>query len=119
VENPARMQNRRIKETVGIRYEDSGKMEAIVDKVKNMLENHPEIDTTKKIVVNFVSFAPSSLDFFIYTFTKTINYKEFHAVKQDVLLKIIKVIEEEGAEIAFPTSTVHLADKEIFKNMDA
>ncbi len=119
VENPSRMLNRRIKETVGIRYEDSGKMDTIVSRVKEMLTNHPEIDTSKTLIVNFNSFAPSSLDFFIYTFTKTTNYKEFHAVKQDVLLKTINIIEEEGAEIAFPTSTIHLADKDILEGLNS
>ncbi|MEE8269727.1 MAG: mechanosensitive ion channel family protein, partial [Nitrospinaceae bacterium] len=119
VENPSRMLNRRINETIGIRYDDAGKMETIVGKVKNMLSNHPEIDTGRTLIVNFNAFAPSSLDFFIYTFTKTTDWVYFHEVKQDVMLKIIKIIEEEGAECAFPTSTVHLADKEIFKDLDS
>lgn len=119
VENPSRMLNRRIKETVGIRYDDAGKMETIVGKIKNMIANHPDIDHNMKLIVNFTTFAPSSLDIFIYTFTITTNWVEFHAVKQDVLLKVINIIEEEGAEVAFPTSTLHLADKDIFKNLDS
>jgi MscS family membrane protein len=119
VENPSRMLNRRINETIGIRYDDAGKMEAIVDKVKDMLTNHPEIDTSRTLIVNFNAFAPSSLDFFIYTFTKTTDWVYFHEVKQDVMLKIIDIIDKEGAECAFPTSTLHLADKDIFKNMES
>ncbi len=118
VQNSSRMLNRRIYETIGIRYDDAGKMSTIVGKVKSMLKNHPEIDTGQTMIVNFNSFAPSSLDFFVYTFTKTINWAEYHEIKQDVMLKIIKIIEEEGAECAFPTSTIHLADKDIFKNVD-
>ncbi|MDH3885483.1 MAG: mechanosensitive ion channel family protein [Desulfobacterales bacterium] len=118
VENPSRMLNRRIKETVGIRYDDAEKMETIVSKIKNMIENHPDIDHNMKLIVNFNTFAPSSLDIFIYTFTITTNWVQFHAVKQDVLLKVINIIEEEGAEVAFPTSTLHLADKDIFKNIE-
>jgi len=110
VENPTRMSNRRIKETIGIRYDDASKMGVIVQKVKAMLENHPEIDTEKTLIVNFDQFAASSLNFFIYTFTKTTDWIFFHEVKQDVLLKIIGIIENEGAECAFPTSTIHLAD---------
>ena len=119
VENPSRMLNRRIKETIGIRYDDAGKMEAIVDKVKDMLINHPEIDTNRTLIVNFDAFAPSSLDFFVYTFTKTTDWVFYHEVKQDVMLKIIGIVEKEGAECAFPTSTVHLADQNILKNPDA
>ncbi len=109
VENPSRMTNRRIYETVGIRYDDAGHMDAIIDDVRQMLENHPAIDTNQTLIVNFNKFAPSSLDFFVYTFTKTTNWVEFHAIKQDVMLKIVAIIEDHGAECAFPTSTIHLA----------
>ena len=108
VENPSRMQNRRIKETIGIRYDDAAKMQIITTQVEKMLKDHPEIDTNKTLMVNFNSFAPSSLDFFIYTFTKTTNWEEYHSIKQDILLKVMKIIADNGAEIAFPTSTVHL-----------
>lgn len=116
VENPSRMQNRRINETIGIRYDDADKMEVIIEKVEKMLKGHPEIDTTKTLIVNFNSFAPSSLDFFIYTFTKTTNWEKFHSIKQDVLLKILRIIEDNGAEAAFPTSTIHLASNDLIKN---
>jgi MscS family membrane protein len=109
VENPSRMKNRRIYETIGLRYDDASKVEAIIGKVKKMLLNHPEIDTHQTLIVNFNAFAASTLDFFIYTFTKTTNWIYFHEVKQDVLLKVMKIIEDEGAEMAFPTSTIHLA----------
>lgn len=117
LENPQRMLNRRIYETIGIRYQDASKMPEIISKVKDMLLNHPEIDTQQTLMVNFTKFAPSSLDFFIYTFTKTTRWAHFHEVKQDVLLQIIKIIEDEGAEIAFPTSSIHLAENEVLKNI--
>ncbi len=109
VENPSRMSNRRIKETIGIRYDDAAKMKDIIADVKQMLKEHDEIDTSQTIIVNFNEFAPSSLDFFIYTFTKTTNWVRFHDIKQDVLLKIIDIIESHGAECAFPTSTLHIS----------
>jgi MscS family membrane protein len=110
VENPSRMSNRRIKETIGIRYADAGKMGTIVSDVKKMLKAHEEIDSTQTLIVNFDTFAPSSLNFFIYTFTKTTDWIKYHAIKQDVLLKIIGIIEAHGAECAFPTSTVHIPE---------
>ena len=109
VENPSRMRNRRIYETIGIRYQDASKMATIIHKIKDMLRTHPDIDANQTLIVNFNSFAPSSMDFFVYTFTKTTNWIRFHEIKQDVLLKIIDIIGEEKAETAFPTSTIHLA----------
>jgi len=109
LENPSRMLNRRIYETVGIRYDDADKMSVIINDVEAMLRNHEAIDTQQTLIVNFNAFAPSSLDFFIYTFTKTTNWVEFHTIKQDVLLQILRIIESHGAQCAFPTSTVHIA----------
>ena len=108
VENPSRMTHRRINETIGVRYDDSQSLPKIIDDVKKMLMNHPEIDTTQTLMVNFNKFAASSLDFFIYTFTKTTNWVKYHEVKQDILFKITEIVKINGAEIAFPTSTIHL-----------
>ena len=108
VENPSRMLNRRIYETVGVRYDDADKIGEIVSDVKQMLAEHAEIDGTQTLIVNLNSFAPSSLDFFVYCFTKTTNWVKFHEIKQDVMLQIIRIIESKGAECAFPTSTIHV-----------
>ena len=113
VENPSRMSHRRIKETIGIRYADLGKMPAIVADVKAMLQNHPEIDSTQTLIVNFNEFAASSLNFFIYTFTRTVQWVHYHEVKQDVLLQVATIIARHGAEIAFPTQTLHIEPGEM------
>jgi len=110
VENPSRMRNRRISETIGIRYADVSQMGDIVGDIRSMLENHEEIDQDQTLIVNFVAFNASSLDIMVYTFTKTTKWVEFHEVKQDVLLQISTIIEGYGAEVAFPTRTLHLPE---------
>lgn len=110
VENPSRMLNRRISETVGIRYADVGQMATVVADIRSMLENHEDIDQNQTLIVNFLTFNASSLDIMIYTFTKTIEWVRFHEVKQDVLLKIADIIEGYGAEVAFPTRTLHMPE---------
>jgi MscS family membrane protein len=112
LENPSRMLNRRIYETIGIRYDDAGAMEQIVAEVKEMLVAHDDIDKGKTLMVNFVAFGASSLDFFIYCFTRTTDWATYHGVKQDVLVKILKIIERQGGEVAFPTRTVLLSPPE-------
>jgi MscS family membrane protein len=108
VENPSRMTNRRIKETIGVRYDDASKMPAIIEQVTEFLQQHPDIDQKQTLIVNFNAFSASSLDFFIYTFTKTTNWILFHKIKQDVLLSVLKIIEDNEAECAFPTTTMHV-----------
>ncbi len=108
VENPSRMLNRRIYETIGVRYDDSELVTVLVDEIKTMLKNHPDIDTTQTLIVNFNAFGASSLDLMVYTFTKTVNWVRYHEVKQDVLIEIMAIIHQHGADIAFPTRTLKI-----------
>jgi MscS family membrane protein len=116
VENPSRMQNRRIYETIGLRYSDLTNMDKVVSEVETMLRQHEAIDADKTMMVNFNKFGASSLDFFIYCFTRTTRWVEFHEVKQDVMLQIADIIKANHAEVAFPTSTIHLADSIVVEN---
>ena len=92
VENPSRMSHRRIKETIGLRYDDFDAVAPIVAEIKAMLQAHPDIDATQTLIVNFNEFGASSLDLMIYTFTKTTVWVTYHEVKQDVLLQIGRII---------------------------
>ena len=116
VENPSRMENRRIYETIGLRYSDLTNMDKVVKEVEVMLKEHKDIDPDKTMMVNFNKFGASSLDFFIYCFTRTTRWVEFHQVKQDVMLQIADIIKANHAEVAFPTSTIHLADSVVIDN---
>ncbi|PAT40273.1 mechanosensitive ion channel protein MscS [Vandammella animalimorsus] len=109
VENPSRMLHRRIHETMGIRYEDQHKMAAICDAVRAMLRSHPDIATEQTIIVHFNACSDSSLDFMVYCFTKTTEWVRFHAIKEQVMLKIMDIVAEHGAQFAYPTRALFLA----------
>ncbi len=110
VENPSRMTNRRIKTNIGLRYNDATKMRDVLTAIEVMLREHPEIETNLTLMVNLIDFGPSSLDFMVYTFTKTTNWVKFQAIQQDVFLKIIDIVHAHGAQCAFPTRTLHLPE---------
>ncbi|NKB62628.1 MAG: mechanosensitive ion channel [Gammaproteobacteria bacterium] len=109
IKNGNRRTGRQIYETIGIRYDDATVMDDIIGDVTAYLSSNEGIDSSQTPVVNFTSFAPSSLDFFVYCFTVTKSWTEYHRVKQEVLLKILEIIESHGAECAFPTSTLHVS----------
>ncbi|PVY75456.1 MscS family membrane protein [Tamilnaduibacter salinus] len=110
VENPSRMVARRIYETVGVRYVDVAHMASIVESIREMLRNHRDIDQDQLTIVNFDRFNASSLDIMVYTFTTNLAWADYQATKQDLLLRISDIIAEHGAEVAFPTRTLHVAD---------
>ncbi|MXZ82023.1 MAG: mechanosensitive ion channel family protein [Gammaproteobacteria bacterium] len=108
IENVSRMSNRRIYEVVGIRYQDAGAMSAIVDDVRSYLQGHDDIDQGQTLMAGFTTFSASSLDFFIYCFTRTQSGPEYFRVKQEILLHILEVVEKHGASCAFPTTTLDI-----------
>ena len=108
IENRSRLTHRRLREVIGIRYADAGKMEEITGKVKEMLAAHPDIDNDAGVLVYFNAFGASSLDFFISAFTRRVDWNEFHALKHDILLNIVRIVEACDSDFAFPTRTVHM-----------
>ncbi len=110
VQNPSRMTHRRIYEHIGIRYDDIQRMQPVLEAVREMVANHPEIAQDQTQMVFFDRCAPSSVDFFVYCFTITTVWAEYHRIKEDVLLKVLAIVQEHGAEIAFPTSTLHIPE---------
>ena len=109
IENPSRMTHRRINETFGVRYDDIDRVPIILAEIRTYLIGSELIDDSQTLMVNFNQFGPSSLDFFIYCFTHTTVWTRYHEVKEEVLLHISGIIASHGAEIAFPTRTLHIA----------
>ncbi|MEB3203793.1 MAG: mechanosensitive ion channel family protein [Candidatus Sericytochromatia bacterium] len=107
IENPSRMLNRRIHELIGVRYDDAAKVDVLVSDIEAMLRQHEAIDQDRTLIVNLLSFGASSIDIMVYTFTRTTDWVTYHAIKQDILLRILAIITSRGAEIAFPTQTLH------------
>ncbi|MDA7417514.1 mechanosensitive ion channel family protein [Xenophilus arseniciresistens] len=108
VENPSRMTHRRLRETIGVRFKDFGVVEAIVHDIRAMLAAHEAIDNTQTTIVNLNAFGPSSLEVMVYAFTTTTAWVPFQHIKQDVLLRIGRIVAAHGAEIALPTQTVRV-----------
>ncbi len=108
VENPSRMSHRRIQQNMGVRYEDAGKLKAIIHDIEQMLNEHPQIATEQPPLVCFTEFARSSLNFLVTTFTKTTDGPQYQKIQQDVLFRIIDIVNQHGAEFAFPTQVVHV-----------
>ncbi len=112
VENHSLMPKRRIKMTVGVTYDTTvSQMREAVGRIEAWLRAHAEIDQ-EFMLVKFTDFGASSLDIFVYCFTRTTDWTEHLALRQELCLGIMDILEELGLEVAFPTRTVHLADGE-------
>ncbi|MDC3067222.1 mechanosensitive ion channel family protein [Pseudomonadota bacterium] len=111
VKNPSRMTNRRIFEYIGVRYDDVRKVPALVDSIKQMILDSDFIDKNATVIVNLDKLSDSSLDIMVYAYTLTTDWIEYHEIKHKVMISILNIIENHGAEAAFPTATLHISEK--------
>lgn len=103
VENVSRMTHRRISQGIGLRYEDWPRLPAIIARIRALLEQHPGIAHDQALMVSFEKFGESSLGILLHAFTASNDWAEFHRVRQDILLAVLDILAEEGAELAVPT----------------
>jgi MscS family membrane protein len=94
--------------TLGLTYGTSeAQIREILEGLRTILAEHPK--TWKdNIMVRFVGFGASSLDLEIMVWFATSDWNEFVALREDVLLAFMGVVERAGSSFAFPTRTVHL-----------
>jgi MscS family membrane protein len=99
---------RRINFSLGITYSTSGdKLQICVDNIRKMIENHPQVNK-QGIYVRFNKFNDSSLDIFIYFFVDTTELAEYLKIKENINFNIMKILEQEGVSIAFPSSSIYV-----------
>jgi len=108
VENVSRMLNRRIKTMIGVRYEDASKIEKLTEDMKQMLADHPGVDKKQPFMVSLFEFGPSSLDIQLDACTKATKRIDYQIVRQDILMKVLAIIENNHAECAYPTQKLFI-----------
>lgn len=109
IENFSRRGVRRIKMRIGLTYSTSGdQMNAIVQEIKAMLHSHENISHKDTLLVNFESFGDSALNIFIYTFTSTSNWERYLNIREDIHLKIMKIVEDNKSSFAFPSQSIYV-----------
>ena len=106
--NWSKMGKRRIKMRIGLTYGTSSEqMQKILDEIRNMLGHHEGVHKGL-ILINFDEFEGSSLSIFCYFFTITTNWKAFLATREDINLKIMKIVEANKASFAFPSQSLYI-----------
>jgi MscS family membrane protein len=84
-------------------------LQALVASIQQLIDEHPET-RQEPGVVRFDAFGESSLDVLVIFYVETASAFEFNRVKEDVNLKIIKIVESSGARFAFPGRELYLRE---------
>lgn len=83
-------------------------MRSIVAEVRKLLIGHTSIDSSS-VRVRFLRIGPSSLDVEIFSYVFARDWNQFLEIQEELLLNVIEIIHQTGAEIAFPSQTMYLA----------
>ena len=129
-----RILGRRIKMHIGVKYDSaSSDIKNVVQEIREMLDKHPGIATKatkythgngRKSTIKLVSkddlegvknnllvyldnFGDSSINILIYCFTKSVKWNEWLETKEDVMHKIMAILEENNLEFAFPSLSIY------------
>lgn len=112
ITNFSRMTNRRIYWKIGVVYGTSvDQLKIIRDGIMDYLQNSDEIEQPPKVAqfVRVDAFNDSSIDFMIYTFTKTTDWGEWLRVKEEFAFFIKELVEEKaGTSFAFPSTSLYI-----------
>jgi MscS family membrane protein len=139
---------RRIKMHIGVTYGSKREqLERAIEEIKTMLLNHPDIATPEKIdrrtikkrykeagkflsiedklgikttlLVYLDTFSASSIDILLYTFSKSVEWEAWLKTKQDVMYKIMEILERHGLEFAFPSQTLYFDKENVAQSAEA
>ena len=107
--NWSRMSNRRIKMDIGLTYDTtSEQFEAILETLRAFIAADDRVDHSVTEMVHMTQFNGSSIDINLYYFTITTNWGEWRSIQEEHMLAFMRIVEEAGATMAFPTRTVHV-----------
>lgn len=107
-ENYTARDRMRLFATLGLVHGTSAdQMRRVLTDVEAALRAHPRI-WPGAVVVRFVGLGQSSLDLEVMAWFQTSDWDEFTALRQEVLLRFMEIVEAAGTSIAFPTRTVVL-----------
>jgi MscS family membrane protein len=94
---------------VGLRYEtNSVQLRSVVKNIRSLLAEHSQVELDS-VRVRFLRMAACSLDVDVFAYVFARDWNEFLEIQEELLLSVIDIVQQAGAEIAFPSQTMYLA----------
>jgi MscS family membrane protein len=95
--------------TLALRYEtQADQLRYVLAEIRRMLYEHPRVENDSARV-RFARFGNFSLDLDVFAYVRTSDMAGFLEVQEDLLLRIMDIVERGGTGFAFPSSTTYLA----------
>ena len=108
VENLSRRDKILFKTNLGLRHESKADhLRYVLSEIRRLLYSHPKVETkTARARLTDISTGSGSVEVFAYILTQDFN--EFAAIREDLLLRMLDLVEESGTGFALPSQTLYL-----------
>ena len=110
LENFTQRDRIRFRHMIGLRYETTAdQLRYVLVEIRQLLYKHSKVDSTDARV-RFVGFASSSLELEVLAYVLATDVPVFLGIQEDLLLRIMDIIEASGTSVAFPSQTTYLVE---------
>jgi len=93
---------------LAIRYDTTGdQLRYVLAEIRKMLYQHPKVES-ESATIRLANFDASALRLEIVSYVLTQDSNEFIAIREDLLLRIMEIVERSGTGFAFPSQTLFL-----------
>lgn len=94
--------------TFGVRCDTSpDQLRYLLVELRSILYAHPKIDP-ESARVRLIGVGTSSFDLEVFSYVVTSDFNEFLEIQEDLLLRMMDVVNNSGTSFAFPSQTVYL-----------
>jgi MscS family membrane protein len=108
IENLSRRDKILLNPKFGLRSETTpDQLRYVLTEARRLLYQHPKVETASARV-RFSSFEDSWLSIEMFSYVLTRDFAEFTAIREDILLRMMAIVENAGTGFAFPSQTVYL-----------
>jgi len=108
LENFSRRDKILFKTTLGLRSETKADhVRYVLAEVRRLLYSHPKVET-KTVRVRLIDIAGGSPSIEVLTYILTQDFNEFAAVREDLLLRMLDIVEDAGSGLALPSQTLYI-----------
>jgi MscS family membrane protein len=95
--------------TLRLRYETTAdQLRYVLAEIRKMLYGHSKVESPSARI-RFTGFGNSSLDLEVFAYVMETEYEPFLHVQEDLLLRIMDIVEASGSGFAFPSQTTYIA----------
>jgi MscS family membrane protein len=109
VENLSRREKILFKTMLGFHLDTpSDRLRSVLSQIRGVIAGNQKIEPST-IRVRLVELAPASINVELYCYVLTQDFDTFAKVREELLLQIMKYVEDSGANLASPSQTLYLS----------